>query len=218
MEPESWRQRWREGRIGFHLDRVNPNLEKFFPRLTARPGETVFVPLCGKSRDLHWITQRGHAVIGVEISPIAVQAFFDEHGRRPMRRTAGNFERWEDNGLQLLCGDFFTLQPQDVAPARLFHDRAALIALPAPMRARYAERMAELLPDTACGLLITLEYRQEAMSGPPFSVDETEVHALYGRVFEIERLARRSVLETQPRFREQGLDALTEAVYLLRRR
>jgi len=217
MDPESWQQRWREGRTGFHLDRVNPNLAEFFPRLDPRAGETVFVPLCGKSVDLEWLALRGHSVIGVEVSPIAVESFFTEQGRTPVHRSAEHCERWEDPQICIWCGDFFGLRTQDVTPARLFYDRAALIALPEELRARYAAKLAALLQGTARGLLITFEYPQEAMAGPPFSVSEAEVTALYEGAFAIRRLARRDVLDEYRRFRELGLDTLTESVYLLER-
>ncbi len=217
MDPESWRQRWREGRIGFHLDRVNPNLAEFFPRLDPHAGEAVFVPLCGKSVDLEWLARNGHPVIGVEVSPIAVESFFTEQGRTPVHRSAGHCERWEDPPICIWCGDFFGLRVQDVTPARLFYDRASLIAMPEELRARYAAKLTALLPDAARGLLITFEYPQEVMAGPPFSVSEAEVMALYGDAFAIRRLARRDVLDEYRRFRELGLDTLTESVYLLER-
>ncbi len=217
MDPESWQQRWREGRTGFHLDRVNPNLAEFFPRLDPRAGETVFVPLCGKSVDLEWLARRGHPVIGVEVSPIAVESFFTEQGRTPVHRSAGHCERWEDPPICIWCGDFFGLHTQDVTPAHLFYDRAALIALPQELRARYAAKLTALLPGAARGLMITFEYPQEVMGGPPFSVSEAEVMTLYEGAFAIRRLARRDVLGEYRRFRELGLDTLTESVYLLER-
>ena len=156
-------------------------------------------------------------MIGVEVSPIAVESFFTEQGRTPAHRSAGHCERWEDPPICLWCGDFFGLRAQDVTPAHLFYDRAALIALPQELRARYAAKLAALLPDTARGLLITFEYPQEVMAGPPFSVSEAEVMALYEDAFAIRRLARRDVLGEYRRFRELGLDTLTESVYLLER-
>lgn len=218
MDPEDWRQRWREGRIGFHLERENPALVRFHHRLDAHPGEPVFVPLCGKSKDLAWLAGRGHGVVGVEASPLAVEAFFTEHGRSATRRRAGALECWEDPPLRIWCGDFFDLSPGDLDGARLFYDRAALIALPPPLRIRYAAHIATLLPDTARGLLLTLEYPQHEMAGPPFSVPEEEVRGLYEEAFAVHRLARNDVLAEHERFRAAGLSALHEAVYLLERR
>jgi len=78
MEPEFWHQRWASNQIGFHEGQVNAYLARHYPQLGLAPGETVFVPLCGKSVDLRWLADQGAHVIGVELSPIAVESFFAE--------------------------------------------------------------------------------------------------------------------------------------------
>ena len=86
------------------------------------------------------------------------------------------------------------------------------------MRAAYAAHMKALLGREAKILLLTLEYDQAQMQGPPFSVGEHEVHSLFEPEFEVELLERTPVLDAEPRFAEQGLTQLHEATYLLRRR
>src|SRR3546814_8142059 len=83
MDPDFWQQRWRDNRIGFHRDGVLPLLEKHWPSLGLATGSRVFVPLCGKSLDMAWLAARGHRVLGVELSPLAVGQFFDENGLAP---------------------------------------------------------------------------------------------------------------------------------------
>ena len=81
MEPEFWQQRWHEGRIGFHQDRVDAAAASNTGHRSALPqGSRVFVPLAGKSLDMPWLAAQGHRVLGVELSRIAVEQFFDEHG------------------------------------------------------------------------------------------------------------------------------------------
>ena len=77
-------------------------------------------------------------------------------------KSAGAYELW--------CGDMFELPREAVAGVAGVYDRAALIALPRPLREQYAEKLKALLPAQAPMLLITLEYEQPQMSGPPFSV------------------------------------------------
>ena len=119
---------------------------------------------------------------------------------------------------QFLCGDVFSLQAEHLpsAPAALF-DRAALIALPPPMRQRYAAKIAELLPSGAKVLLITLNYDQSEMKGPPFSVQDSEVMDLYQMNFSIEKLSSSEGPEIVGNLAERGLTAAGESVFLLTR-
>src|SRR3569623_953180 len=41
--------------------------------------KNIFIPLCGKSKDMLWLRAQGHAVIGVEVVARAVEAFFAEN-------------------------------------------------------------------------------------------------------------------------------------------
>jgi thiopurine S-methyltransferase len=175
----------------------------------------VFVPLCGKSRDLLWLRAQGHAVLGVEVSPIAVRDFFKENQLTPEVTRREPFEEWEADGLTILCGDFFALTPEWLTNIQAVFDRASLIALPPEMRARYAAHMASILPPTAKILLVTMEYSGQGMQGPPFSVEEAEVRNLYEKHFAVTSLLRKDILADNPRFRERGLSELHEHVYRL---
>ena len=215
MDPDFWHARWRNSEIGFHQEEINLHLQHFWARTAAPAGCAVFVPLCGKSRDLLWLREQGHPVLGVEISPIAVEAFFDEHGLAARRTEQGPFTRWEYEGLAILCGDFFALRPGDLAGVGAAYDRASLIALPPALRLRYGEHFTRLVPATAPTLLVTLEYPQSEMDGPPFSVSEAEVHALYAPHRQVTCLHRQSILDENPRFQARGLTRLQETAYLL---
>ena len=78
MNPEFWIDRWQSGRIGFHQDAVHPELRDRWSELGLSPGATVLAPLCGKSLDMRWLAERGHRVVGIELSELAVRAFFEE--------------------------------------------------------------------------------------------------------------------------------------------
>jgi len=222
MEPEFWQQRWRQGEIGFHLEQPNPRLVAHWPALALPAAARVLVPLCGKSRDLAWLAERGHEVIGVELSPIAVADFFHEQfgpsHPLPGSSRCGNFDRYRAGNLEILCGDCFDLERSLLGPLDAVYDRAALVALPEPLRARYAKLLTELLPSGAQMLLVTFEYPQAEMSGPPFSVGPDAVQNLYGADFAIDLLASEDILDAEPRFRQRGLQTLHEHVFHLRRR
>ena len=212
MEPEFWHQRWASNQIGFHEGQVNAYLARHYAHLGLAPGETVFVPLCGKSVDLRWLADQGARVLGVELSPIAVESFFAEQGLTPRTRKEAAFTVWESGPIRLLCGDYFALAPADLAGVHAVYDRAALIALPPERRADYVAHLDRLLPGARRTLLITLEYPQEQMQGPPFSVAEREVRTLFTSA-RIERLGGQDVLADHPRFRDKGLTRLLECAY-----
>lgn len=218
MTPGFWIERWKNNQIGFHQHKISPGLQDHWPRLKLPQTVPVFVPLCGKSLDMLWLRARGHRVIGVEISPIAVAGFFRENDLHPTLRHQGPFERYEADGLTLLCGDFFQLAPEHLSDIGVVYDRASLVALPPDMRSDYARHLDTLLPAHVESLLVTLEYPQGEMNGPPFSVSGDEVLRLYGDRYRITRLNSADVLDENPRFQQRGLTAFKETVYRLQPR
>jgi thiopurine S-methyltransferase len=217
MDANFWLERWTSNRIGFHQDRINPGLARFWPSLESSRGDRVFVPLCGKSHDMRWLLQQGYKVIGSELSPLAVEAFFSEYGLTPEIQPDQHYTRWKQDDIEILCGDFFQLDPSDVGAIDAFYDRASLIALTPAQRPAYARQLAELVRKDTPGLLITLDYNQLEMSGPPFAVSAAEVDRLFGNNFEITPVFSFDALEENPKFREKGLTELSEHAYLLKR-
>ncbi len=97
----------------------------------------------------------------------------------------------------------------------IVYDRGSLVALPSEMRHRYAQHLQSLLPSRCRILLITLEYEQTEMSGPPFAVHLDEIQTLYGNGYTLECLTHRDILEAESHFKKRGLTALNEVVHLL---
>ena len=217
MEPDFWLQRWQEGRTGFHQAEVLPLLQKHWPALDVAADARVFVPLAGKTLDMHWLAARGHAVSGVELSPLAVDAFFAEAGLAPEVSVDADGMHHRAGRIDLVRGDVFDLSATTLAAMDAFYDRAALIALPPTMRRRYVDDVYGRLPAGCRGLLVTLEYPQAEMDGPPFPVDEAEVRALFTPAWDVALLERRDILAQEPRFRDGGVSALSTAVYRLQR-
>jgi thiopurine S-methyltransferase len=216
MNPDFWHERWRQGETGWHETEINVHLSEHWPRLGVNAGERVFVPLCGKSSDLLWLAGEGHRVLGVEISRLAVEAFFTENALHTSISEEPPFLRYRAAELEILCGDFFDLTKAHLAGVRGVYDRASLVALPPEMRPGYAEHLQALLGADVKVLLITFDYDQSEMSGPPFSVTENEVRELFGDRFDMEPVARKDVLAENDQFRQQGLSHLLEQVYVLR--
>lgn len=217
MEADFWHQRWREQRIGFHQPGVNEWLEEYWAQLGLPAGSRVFVPLCGKSLDMLWLAKQGHEVLGVELSPLALSAFCEENGLQAQRQEEERFVRHYTRSIHLLEGDFFHLRPEDLEGVEAAWDRAALVALPGSMRGEYVQQMAHLLAPGTQVLLITMEYPEGEMEGPPFSVSAEEVRARFGRDFSVELLHGLDMLAHNPSLRERGLSRLVERAWQLRR-
>ncbi|MDR6398146.1 thiopurine S-methyltransferase [Herbaspirillum seropedicae] len=218
MEAEFWLERWRDGRTHFHQSRVTPLLQKYWPSLALPAGSTVLVPLCGKSLDMLWLAEQGHRVLGVELSELAITQFLSEHQLVPLVHESAQGRHYVAGNIELICGDIFALEEATLAACAGAYDRAALIALPPAMRARYVTEVYGRLPAQARSLLITLEYDQQKMDGPPFSVSEEEVLHLYAPHSEAQAIDRRDILDKEPKFLERGLSALETVVYRLQRR
>jgi thiopurine S-methyltransferase len=218
MHPSFWHEKWEANQIGFHQDRVMPLLEKHWPALSLPEGNQVFVPLAGKSLDMPWLAAQGHRVLGAELSPVAVQQFFAEHDLQPQVHESRYGVHHVAGNIELICGDVFALDAQALADCAAVYDRAALIALPEPMRQRYATQVYGHLPAHCQGLLITLEYPQAQKAGPPFSVVPAEVDALFAGQWQVDALERREILSYEPRFAAAGVASLETAVYRLAHR
>ena len=216
MHPDFWHQRWQENRIGFHQDAPTPLLLKHWPALDVPAGATVFVPLAGKSLDMLWLAERGHRVLGVELSQLAIERFFAEHDLHPEIDTTRHGIHYRADNIELICGDAFALDEAILADCAAVFDRAALIALPPDLRRRYVRELHARLPAGCRGLLVTLEYPQDEREGPPFSVQEEEVRALYGRDWRIDLRERRPIPREHPGY-VAGVSRLDTAVYGLSR-
>ena len=217
MEPSFWHTRWEAGQTGFHQDQVHALLVEHWAALGVTEGGTVFVPLSGKSKDMGWLAGQGHNVIGSELSPIAAKDFFVEAGIPVKVSPVSPFKIFTGAGVSIFCGDFFELSGAQLGPLDGVYDRAALVALPPDMRALYARKLVDLAAGAPI-LLVTLDYDQDAMTGPPFAVSDHEVFELFESDYVIERLAELDALASEPRFAERGLTWLTERVYRLIRR
>ncbi len=215
MDAAFWHQRWQEGRIGFHRSEVMPLLEGHWPSLDLPAGSRVLVPLAGKTLDMAWLAAQGHRVLGVELSQLAVEQFFAEHALQPEIEDTHYGRHYRAGDIEMICGDAFALDRDLLADCVGVYDRAALIALPAGLRQRYADTVYARLPSGCRGLLITLEYPQHEKGGPPFSVDETEVRRLLEPAWDISLVERRDILANEPSFQADGVTALHTAVYRL---
>lgn len=192
-----WRKKWDRGETGFHETQVNPLLTRHLGALDLAAGERIFVPLCGMSQDMVWLAEQGYRVTGCELSELAVSRFFSDLGITPEVTEAGPVRCFSAGCLpagavRIFVGDLFDLTPDLLGPMEGLYDRAALIALPEDLRRAYVAHLLSLtgpVPE----LLVTLDYDQSCLKGPPFSVGEAFLQDCYGRVYTLTLLESRPV-------------------------
>lgn len=217
MDHEFWHRRWANNEIGFHQGTVNEYLYEHWPELAGKGTDTVLVPLCGKAHDLWWLHDRGHPVIGVELSAIACKDFFEEANEKAKVHPAEPFTIFRHDNLEIWNGDFFQLVPADLTNVRLIYDRAALIALPPHIRPNYVDHLTAVTPDNTKMLLVTLNY-EGSPTAPPFNVSDDEVHQLYAADYQIEHIHTQTLTNDHPFAKRKGLRGATESVFRLARR
>ncbi len=215
MQTNFWHDKWARNEIGFHQESVNQYLREHWSVLELQGNEPVFVPLCGKSLDMHWIHDKGHPILGVEISEQACRQFFAEAGLVPQVTRSNGFTLFQAGSYSLYCGDFFQLDGATLSAVGAAYDRAALIALPPEQRQAYARHLGQILPLSAPVLLVTMEYPSGEMNGPPFSVSETEVRQLFEGRFQVELIHVNEPGRDDPFAKFHGLSDLQEKVYRL---
>ena len=200
-----WLDHWKCDKIKFNQDETNRLLVKFYNQFIIDYPIKVFVPLCGKSLDMLWFTERGHQVIGVELSEIACESFFHEHDLSYKKEELDNFTCYYNKNIKLLAGDFFQLTPRHIGEIDFVYDRAALVALPYETRLKYAQQMNELTNKNTEIFLISGAYEQSQMTGPPFSVPAEEIQLLYGEFFDISILVQAKNNNIPKHLIEKGL-------------
>ena len=212
MEVEFWLQRWRDGSTPWHEGAPNAALRRHLDRLGLEPGSRIFVPLCGKAEDMWWLHEIGLEVLGIDLSPVAAREFLCAHGLGYTETRGSRYTAFKSPGFRLLAGDFFALEAEDLSGVDAVYDRAALVALPAALRQRYAQHLVSWLEGPF--LLVSMVYPEHEIEGPPFSVPESEIHALYGGRRRVHHLGEEDII-ARSSLRKRGLTQLVEHTWLI---
>jgi len=210
-----WHSHWKSDKPGFHEGRVNDYLKQYLSLFELQTGDTVFIPLCGKAVDILWLARQGFNVIGVELSKVAVESFFEESSLEYERQQIGEFSIYTAKNITLYQGDYMQLQANQLVNCKLVYDRASIVAIESFNRAAYVAKMLELIPNATPMLIVLLEYDQTQMKGPPFSVPAREVIELYQAQYRVERLQSEELIEIQAHWKQRGLTSLTETALSL---
>lgn len=174
---EFWHNQWAANRLDFHLEDTHPLLMQYWSALRPQRQERVLVPLCGKSEDLVWLASKHDEVQAVELSPIAVRAFFAEHFYTPLVIPVNHeHELYQFDELSIYTGDFFTAP---LEPVDLVYDRAALEALPPAQRQSYVAHLTAKMKAGGRILLIIGDCPTAALPNSANPLSEMEVRQLY---------------------------------------
>lgn len=187
MDPNFWHQKWAVNSIAFHLNQSNPLLVKFINELCLAKGSRIFIPLCGKTLDAAWLLSEGYQVAAAELSELAIQQLFSELKLTPEVVELGKLKRYSAKDITIFAGNIFDLTKSDLGQVDAIYDRAALVALPEDMRQKYSAHLIQITGN-APQLLISFDYDQQLLEGPPFSVPSTELEKLYKHKYQLKCL------------------------------
>ncbi|MDK2125670.1 thiopurine S-methyltransferase [Parachitinimonas caeni] len=187
MDANFWHRKWEANEIGFHISTANPLLVRHIGQLALATGSRLFLPLCGKTLDIGWLLAQGYQVAGAELSELAVQQLFAELGVVPVISQHGALKCYQTGNLQVWVGDIFAVSAEQLGRVDAVYDRAALVALPDPVRPRYTAHLREIIAQ-APQLLVCYAYDQSVQPGPPFSINQAEVLHHYAEYYDISLL------------------------------
>lgn len=219
MEKSYWESRWVKNKIGFHTPEGEEALHKWWDWLVPQNQPLhVLIPLCGKSPDIEWIAQKGAQVTGIEFVEMACHDFFNERDIQPIITQHSFGKCFNHEGIDLWASDILKMPKRLLDKSNIVYDRAALVALPVGKRVAYVEKIASALKPGSRILLITFDYPQDEMNGPPFSIPEKEINTLHKMYYDITLLESTEILSNLKKFKEKGLSYLRKLVFLLERK
>ncbi|HRK60923.1 MAG TPA: thiopurine S-methyltransferase [Candidatus Omnitrophota bacterium] len=214
MDAEFWIKSWTDGRTAFNQQQYHAKLTQYFPQLNPQAGQSVLVPLCGKTIDMVWLASQGLQVHGVELYEGAVEAFFAENQLPVQKTQTADFVECSHKNIKISCGDFFKLDARETFD--FVYDRAALVALPASMRADYARVIKQALKKGGKYFLVVYEYDQSKMEAPPFSISIAEIERLYADAFDIQLIESEKPKSEGPRL--SAVEGMKQNVYILQKK
>lgn len=229
MKASFWYACWEKNSLGFHQTSVHPFLSQHLMPLISSNTEqcqtakrkSVLVPLCGKSDDMVWLAEH-FDVVGAELSDIACRDFFRDKNIAVMpthindNETKAPFKQYRFENISLWQGDFFKLSASQLPDFDWIYDRAAIIALPKTMQQAYVKHLTSFITQDSQLFLISLEFPQEELSGPPFALFEQDINHLFSG-FNVKCIAEHELADKTFAQRTFNVSYLKEKLYLISR-
>ena len=193
---EEWDARYEEGTPHWDVGGPSPPLLHFLERGELPSSGTVLVPGCGSGHELPVLARAGHAPVGLDFAPRAVEA------ARARLEEAGESGRVLEADV---LDPGIALEPDSVD---WVFEQTCFCALPPDRRGDYVRTLARLVRPG--GEVWALHMRTAYSERPPYDSDPDEVVALYAaagfelvehRALEDVSLERRKGRESLLRFR-----------------
>lgn len=193
----------------YHRKNYTAKLVQYHDRLVqGKKNSRVFVPLCGKSLDLIYLSEQGHEVIGLEYSKIAVNDFFEENN------LAYNKEQCEgspfvkyaakDKNITIYQGDLFDFSQEVCGSGSIdaVWDRGSFVAINVSSRDKYVELMSSLVKPSGRILMEIVKYHDPDYYGPPRIILEQDLKSYFKR-FTVE-VSEYELFDPQPSYYKRG--------------
>jgi len=213
MKASFWHSCWEKNSLGFHQKTVHPFLYKYLLPLIHKGNQTVFVPLCGKSDDMVWLAEHMQ-VVGAELSDIACRDFFSDKGIVANIEQIEDFQKYSNQNLEIWQGDFFQLSSCYCPCFDWIYDRAAIIALPKTMQIEYVQHLSSFIGKSTKLFLVSLEFPQEELEGPPFALFEQDIYTLFSN-YRVECIAEQNLDNKMFAQRTFDVSFLREKLYII---
>ncbi|KAM9307702.1 putative thiopurine S-methyltransferase [Gastrophryne carolinensis] len=169
---DNWKRNWEIGKIVFHEKEKHPLLVEFLDEMiNGRQKLNIFFPLCGKNVDMKWLAEKGHTIVGVDISEIGLKQFFEEQSvpfveeAVPDIPGAKVFKSTSEN-ISLYCCSIYQISDSVIGKFDGIWDRGSLVAINLIERQRYVDIMLSLLNQDCRYLLITVDFNPALIQGP----------------------------------------------------
>ncbi len=211
-----WKERWINGKTGWHGSEVNSNLIKHIHSIEPLNNAKILVPLCGKSLDMEWLAAKGASVVGVDLVREPLEQIFQDRNSVVQEDSIQGIAKLSDETLTVFHANIFDFNLDIDGPFDIIYDRAALVALSPENRERYVNHSLELLKPNGRILLITYDAPKKDLEGPPFPVRKNSVPTLFSAASQCTLLNQYTVTsDEEPRLKERNLDWSRTEVWLI---
>ena len=189
---------------------VNQKLMGFLDTLTnGKTGLDILVPMCGKTKIMLYLAEKGHRVVGIEWSKVAVEQFFDENKLEYTTQlckiggTDISIYKAKDKAVTVYCGDFFAFKEHNLGPFDCVFDHGAIGCFEFQMSERpmYAKIINSVTKPGTRVLQSIFDYEHTEHPMVPFALTEAELVTLYKENFDIQLLQEFDAQEFVDAFR-----------------
>lgn len=207
---EYWTKLWNTSTTPWHEQNVNSFLLRHADELIDnREHIRIFVPLCGKTVDMKWLADKGHTVVGLDCSHLALESFFNEHAleftTEPVNRLNGVLYKSTTLSISLYCCNVMEFDKANEERFDAVWDHGSLVAVRLADIPRYVEVIRSLMTDDCRYLLETVDYDKKLYDGPPNSFADADViQELFGDHFCCRKLSTEEDEEKHKRIAPQS--------------